>query len=79
MNLGPGKEFDRIRAIIARVAEITAGASIRANTALIVNNARFAGRLATRLTAGPAGAPSDARDDRRHGVPASVAARSGHR
>ncbi len=32
--------------LLARIAEITAGASIRANTALIVNDARIAGRLA---------------------------------
>jgi pseudouridine-5'-phosphate glycosidase len=33
--------------LLARVAEITDGASVRANTALIVNNARVAGQLAT--------------------------------
>jgi pseudouridine-5'-phosphate glycosidase len=32
--------------LLARIAEITAGASVRANVALIVNNARFAGQLA---------------------------------
>jgi pseudouridylate synthase len=32
--------------LLARVAEITAGGSVRANVALIVNNARFAGQLA---------------------------------
>jgi pseudouridine-5'-phosphate glycosidase len=37
--------------LLARIAEITAGASIRANTALIVNDARVAGELAVRLAA----------------------------
>jgi pseudouridine-5'-phosphate glycosidase len=32
--------------LLARVAELTDGASVRANMALIVNNARVAGRLA---------------------------------
>jgi pseudouridine-5'-phosphate glycosidase len=32
--------------LLARMAEITAGRSVRANVALIVNNARFAGQLA---------------------------------
>jgi pseudouridine-5'-phosphate glycosidase len=35
--------------LLARIAEITGGASIRANTALIVNDARIAGRLAAAL------------------------------
>jgi pseudouridylate synthase len=35
--------------LLARIAELTDGASIRANTALIVNNAKFAGDLAVRL------------------------------
>jgi len=35
--------------LLARVAEITEGRSVRANVALIVNNARFAGRLAVAL------------------------------
>jgi pseudouridylate synthase len=35
--------------LLARIAELTAGASIRANTALIVNNARVAGRLAAAI------------------------------
>ncbi len=35
--------------LLARIAELTDGASIRANTALIVNDARVAGRLATLL------------------------------
>ncbi|MEK6719854.1 MAG: pseudouridine-5'-phosphate glycosidase [Chloroflexota bacterium] len=35
--------------LLARIAEITDGASIRANTALIVNDARIAGRLAVAL------------------------------
>lgn len=36
--------------LLARIAAITEGASVRANTALIVNNARVAGRLARALT-----------------------------
>ena len=35
--------------LLARIAEITAGASIRANTALIVNDARVAGQLAVAI------------------------------
>lgn len=35
--------------LLARVAELTGGQSIRANVALIQNNARFAGRLAAAL------------------------------
>jgi len=35
--------------LLARIAELTDGASVRANTALIENNARVAGRLAARL------------------------------
>jgi pseudouridylate synthase len=35
--------------LLARIATLTAGASIRANTALIVNDARVAGDLAVRL------------------------------
>jgi len=35
--------------LLARIAEITDGASVRANTALIVNDARFAGGLAMAL------------------------------
>jgi pseudouridylate synthase len=38
--------------LLARVAELTDGASLRANTALIVNDARVAGLLAARLAAG---------------------------
>jgi pseudouridine-5'-phosphate glycosidase len=38
--------------LLARIAELTDGASVRANTALIVNNARFAGQLAVELAAG---------------------------
>jgi pseudouridine-5'-phosphate glycosidase len=41
--------------LLARIAEITAGRSVRANTALIVNNARVAGRLAGLLIARPWG------------------------
>ena len=35
--------------LLARIAVLTDGASIRANTALIVNDARVAGELAVRL------------------------------
>jgi pseudouridylate synthase len=35
--------------LLARIAELTGGASVRANTALIVNDARVAGELAVRL------------------------------
>jgi pseudouridine-5'-phosphate glycosidase len=35
--------------LLARIAELTSGASIRANTALIVNDARIAGLLAVAL------------------------------
>ena len=35
--------------LLARIAELTSGASVRANTALIVNNARVAGELAVAL------------------------------
>lgn len=35
--------------LLGRIADLTAGASVRANTALIVNDARFAGDLAVRL------------------------------
>ena len=38
--------------LLARIAELTDGASVRANTALIVNDARVAGQIA-RLLAGP--------------------------
>jgi pseudouridine-5'-phosphate glycosidase len=37
--------------LLARIAELTGGASIRANTALIVNDARVAGELAANLVA----------------------------
>ena len=40
--------------LLARIAELTGGASVRANTALIVNNARTAGRLAVALVAASA-------------------------
>jgi pseudouridine-5'-phosphate glycosidase len=36
--------------LLARIAELTGGASVRANTALIVNNARVAGELAVALS-----------------------------
>lgn len=39
--------------LLARIAEITGGASVRANTALIVNDARVAGRIAVRVARGP--------------------------
>ncbi len=39
--------------LLARVAELTNGASIKANTALIVNNARVAGGIAAALMASP--------------------------
>jgi pseudouridine-5'-phosphate glycosidase len=39
--------------LLARVAELTNGASIRANTALIVNNAGIAGGIAVRIAEGP--------------------------
>jgi pseudouridine-5'-phosphate glycosidase len=35
--------------LLARIGALTEGASIRANAALIVNNARVAGELSTRL------------------------------
>ena len=35
--------------LLARIADITKGASLRANTALIINDARVAGQLAARL------------------------------
>ncbi|MGH2475612.1 MAG: pseudouridine-5'-phosphate glycosidase, partial [Candidatus Limnocylindrales bacterium] len=35
--------------LLARIATLTDGASVRANTALIVNDARVAGELAGRL------------------------------
>ena len=38
--------------LLARIAVLTDGASVRANTALIVNDARVAGELAGRLAAG---------------------------
>ncbi|MBA2719875.1 MAG: pseudouridine-5'-phosphate glycosidase [Chloroflexi bacterium] len=38
--------------LLARIAELTAGASIRMNTALIVNDARVAGELAVALSIG---------------------------
>jgi pseudouridine-5'-phosphate glycosidase len=41
--------------LLARIADITAGRSVRANTALIVNNARVAGRLAVELIARSSG------------------------
>jgi pseudouridine-5'-phosphate glycosidase len=37
--------------LLARIAALTDGASVRANTALIINNARVAGRLAAALIA----------------------------
>ena len=43
--------------LLARIATLTDGASVRANTALITNNARVAGRLARALAEGSRGAP----------------------
>ena len=37
--------------LLARVAALTGGASLRANTGLIINDAGVAGELATRLLA----------------------------
>ena len=37
--------------LLSRVADLTEGASVRANTALIVNDARVAGQIATQLPA----------------------------
>ena len=53
--------------LLARIAVLTDGASVRANRALIVNNARVAGRLARAL------------NERGQGAPQSVAAVSGRR
>jgi pseudouridine-5'-phosphate glycosidase len=41
--------------LLARIATLTEGASLRANTALIVNDAGFAGRLAVRLATADVG------------------------
>jgi pseudouridine-5'-phosphate glycosidase len=35
--------------LLARVAELTSGAAVRANTALIVNNANVAAEIAAQL------------------------------
>ena len=40
--------------LLARIAVLTDGASVRANTSLIVNDVRFAAELAVRLVRGPA-------------------------
>ncbi|MEA2619670.1 MAG: pseudouridylate synthase [Chloroflexota bacterium] len=40
--------------LLARIAVLTDGASVRANTSLIVNDARFAAELAAQLVRGPA-------------------------
>jgi pseudouridine-5'-phosphate glycosidase len=53
--------------LLARIAALTGGASVRANTALITNNAAVAGRLARAL------------GERGQDAPASVAAASGRR
>jgi len=53
--------------LLARIAALTDGASVHANRALIVNNARVAGRLARAL------------NERGQGAPLSVAAPSGRR
>ncbi|VAV99904.1 Indigoidine synthase A-like protein, uncharacterized enzyme involved in pigment biosynthesis [hydrothermal vent metagenome] len=39
--------------ILARVSKLTGNASLRANTALLLNNARIAGEIATALASGP--------------------------
>ncbi|HXI45620.1 MAG TPA: pseudouridine-5'-phosphate glycosidase, partial [Candidatus Acidoferrales bacterium] len=39
--------------VLARVAELTSGASVRANRALVANNARVAARLAVALATRP--------------------------
>jgi pseudouridine-5'-phosphate glycosidase len=44
--------------LLARIAELTGGASVRANVALIVNNARVAGQLASALADAAAAAPT---------------------
>jgi pseudouridine-5'-phosphate glycosidase len=44
--------------ILGRIAVLTDGASVRANTALIVNDAHVAGRLARRLARPSGGAPA---------------------
>jgi len=41
--------------LLARIAELTDGASVRANTALIVNDARVAARIAVILSAASRG------------------------
>jgi pseudouridine-5'-phosphate glycosidase len=38
--------------VLRRVADLTDGRSVRANTALIINDARIAGRLAAALARG---------------------------
>jgi pseudouridine-5'-phosphate glycosidase len=43
--------------VLARVAELTGGESRRANTALLINNARVAGEIAVALSEGRAGYP----------------------
>jgi pseudouridine-5'-phosphate glycosidase len=43
--------------LLAHIAELTEGRSVRANTALIVNNARVGGRLAAALVARAGGRP----------------------
>ena len=48
--------------LLARIAEITGGASVRANTALIVNNAGVAGQLAVALGASGPRLDEPARD-----------------
>ena len=52
--------------LLARIAAITSGASVRANTSLIVNDARFAGELASQLSGSLAAAGTlGGSDDRR--------------
>ena len=46
--------------LLARIAEITDGRSVPANTALIVNNARVAGQLAAALSGADGARPAAA-------------------
>ena len=61
--------------LLARIAAITDGAAVRANTALIVNDARVAGRLAVALVGDGPRIPAPDRGS----APRSVAAVSGRR
>jgi pseudouridine-5'-phosphate glycosidase len=46
--------------LLARISTLTDGASVRANTALIINDARTAGELAVRLSERARAAPEHA-------------------